>query len=239
MATKTDQAPETKKPEEQKLGATSLGPTRATMRRNKIHVKFVVAGAVLALLAITYLLYRHYSQFESTDDAQIDGYIYPVSARVSGYVTAVLVDDDQFVKAGTPLVRLDPKDYNVAVANARAAYANDKASAAVQQTTVPITSVSTSSQVSSAGADLEAAQAGLVGAERQYDAAQASLLQAQANDLKAQDDVNRYQPLATKDEIPPAAIYAGCGCREGYCGRSGLGTGVSRSGGTGGESVPR
>ena len=202
MATKTDQAPETKRPEEQKLGATSLSPTRATMRRNKTRVRFVVAGAVLALLVISYLLYRHYSHFESTDDAQIDGYIYAVSARVSGYVTAVLVDDDQFVRAGTPLVRLDPKDYNVAVANARAAYANDKASAVAQQTNVPITSISTSSQLSSAGADLEAAQAGVVGAERQYDAARASLLQAEANDLKAQDDVNRYKPLAGKDEIP-------------------------------------
>src|ERR1035437_7386579 len=157
MATKTDQAPETKKPVEQKLSATTLSPTRATMRRNKTQVMFVVAGTVLALLVIGYLLYHHYCAFESTDDAQIDGYIYPVSPRVSGYVTTVLADDNQFVKAGTPLVRLDPKDYDVALANARAAYANDKASATAQQTGIPITSVSTSSQLSSAGADVEAA----------------------------------------------------------------------------------
>ena len=45
-------------------------------------------------------------------------------------------------------------------------------------------------------------RAGLVAAQRQFDAAQASLRQAEANDLKAQDDVNRYKPLAAKDEIP-------------------------------------
>ncbi|PYV15429.1 MAG: hypothetical protein DMG21_15100 [Acidobacteria bacterium] len=51
-------------------------------------------------------------------------------------------------------------------------------------------------------ADGENAEAGLAAAERQFDAAQAYLRQAEANDLKAQDDVNRYKPLAAKDEIP-------------------------------------
>ena len=49
---------------------------------------------------------------------------------------------------------------------------------------------------------MENFQAGLVAAQRQFDAAQATLQQAEANDLKAQDDVNRYKPLAAKDEIP-------------------------------------
>ena len=75
-------------------------------------------------------LYRHYTSWESTDDAQIDGYIYPVSSRVSGYVTRVMADDNQYIEAGTVLVRLDPKDYEVAAANANATLANDQASAA-------------------------------------------------------------------------------------------------------------
>jgi membrane fusion protein (multidrug efflux system) len=160
--------------------------------------------ALLALVAVaaSVLLYRYFAAWESTDDAQIDGYIYPVSSRVSGYVTRVLVDDNQYVEAGTVLVQLDPKDYDVGLANAKAALANDQASAAALRTSVPITSISTSSQLSTAQADLENAKAGLVAAQRGFDAAQASLRQAEANDLKAQDDVTRYKPLAEKDEIP-------------------------------------
>ena len=156
----------------------------------------------LALIAAAVLLYRHFAAWESTDDAQIDGYIYPVSSRVSGYVTRVMVDDNQYVEAGTVLVRLDPKDYEVAVANAKAAMANDQASAIAQQTNIPLTTVNTSSLLSSAEADVANAQAGLAAAQQSFDAAQASLQQAEANDLKAQDDVNRYKPLAAKDEIP-------------------------------------
>ncbi len=127
----------------------------------------------LVVLAISVLVYRHIAAWESTDDAQIDGYIYPVSARVSGYVTRVAVDDNQYVEAGTVLVQLDPKDYEVAVANAKATLANDQASAAAQQTNVPITSVNTSSQLSTAQADIENAEAGLVAAQKSFDAAQA------------------------------------------------------------------
>lgn len=156
----------------------------------------------LVVLAISVLVYRHIAAWESTDDAQIDGYIYPVSARVSGYVTRVAVDDNQYVEAGTVLVQLDPKDYEVAVANAKATLANDQASAAAQQTNVPITSVNTSSQLSTAQADIQNAEAGLVAAQKSFDGAQAILQQAEANDLKSQDDVNRYKPLAAKDEIP-------------------------------------
>ena len=196
------QSPETVRLEETKATGMGVGPGRAPVRRAKRGKKILLVVLGLALIAIAVPLYRHYIAWESTDDAQIDGYIYPVSSRVSGYVTRVTVDDNQYVQQGTVLVQLDPKDYEVAVANAKAVLANDKASAAVQVTNVPLTSVNTSSGLSTAQADVENAQAGLAAAQRQFDAAQASLRQAEANDLKAQDDVNRYKPLAAKDEIP-------------------------------------
>jgi membrane fusion protein, multidrug efflux system len=174
----------------------------ARLRRSKTGMRVLIALVALVVLASSVLLYRYLVSWESTDDAQIDGYIYPVSSRVSGYVTRVLVDDNQYVEAGTVLVQLDPKDYEVAVANAKATLANDQASAAALRTSVPITSVNTSSQLSTAQADVDNAKAGLVAAERGFQAAQASLRQAEANDLKAQDDVTRYKPLAEKDEIP-------------------------------------
>jgi membrane fusion protein, multidrug efflux system len=181
---------------------TGVGPGRAPARRRKARKRMLFGAIALVLIVLSVLVYRRLAAWESTDDAEIDGYIYPVSSRVSGYVTRVMVDDNQFVKAGTVLARLDPEDYEVAVANARAALANDKASAAALSTGIPITTINTSSQLSSAQADIENAKAGLSGAEEQFDVAQASLQQAEANDLKAQDDVDRYKPLAAKDEIP-------------------------------------
>jgi membrane fusion protein (multidrug efflux system) len=121
---------------------------------------------------------------------------------VAGYVTRVTVDNNQYVEAGTVLAQLDPKDFEVAVANAKSALANDQASAAAQGVNVPITSVSTSSTLATAHADLTNAKAGLSAAQKQFDAAEAALRQSEANDLNAQDSVQRYRPLAAKDEIP-------------------------------------
>jgi len=175
-----------------------LQPSRRRKRRGPLIISL---GVVVVPIAAAVVVYQRYAAWESTDDAQIDGYIFPVSSRVPGYVTRVLVDNNQNVEAGTVLAQLDPKDYEVAVATAKAALANDQATAASQQVNVPITSVSTTSQLSTAQADIRNAEAGLLFAQRSSEAARAALRAAEANDLKAQDDVNRYKPLAERDEI--------------------------------------
>jgi membrane fusion protein (multidrug efflux system) len=185
-------------------GGTGVGPGLPPPRRRARLVwrmLFVVIGLTV-LIAVSIRIYRYYAPWESTDDAQIDGYIYPVNSRIPGYVTRVTVDDNQYVEAGTVLVQLDPRDYEVAVTNARAALANTEASAAAVSTNIPLTSVNTSAQLSSAEADVDNGNASVAAAQQAFDAAQAALRQAEANDLKAQDDVNRYKPLAEKDEIP-------------------------------------
>ena len=63
--------------------------------------KWLLIAGVIIIAALAVLVWRHYSARESTDDAQIDGHIAPISARVSGTVTNVYVDDNQYVKAGT------------------------------------------------------------------------------------------------------------------------------------------
>jgi len=183
-------------------GTTGPGTRRDAAPRKRAQVLAIYVVVALIVIVAGILLYRYFASYESTDDAQIDGYIYPVSSRVPGYVVRVTVDDNQLVQAGTVLAQLDPKDYDVALANTKATLANLRASSEAAKINVPLTSVNTSSQLSSAQADVENAQAGLVGAERQFDAAQAALRQAEANDLKAQDDVTRYKPLAAQDEIP-------------------------------------
>jgi membrane fusion protein, multidrug efflux system len=175
------------------------------MRKERRRTTFIRLGVfvlMLAALVAGVRVYRHYARLESTDDAQIDGYIYPVTSRVSGYVERVTVDENQYVQAGTVLVQLDARDYEVAIANAKATMANQQASSAASRINVPLTSVNTSTQLSSAQADVENASAGLVAAQQQQQAAEASLREAEANDLKAQDDLERYKPLAAKDEIP-------------------------------------
>ena len=159
----------------------------------------MIAG--LAVLVGGTFLWRYLSSYESTDDAQVDVHLYPVSPRISGYVIKVNVDDNQYVEKGTVLVEIDPKDYEVAVAQARGNLANAEATAQSLNITVPITSVSTQSQLTSTASDVDSARAGIVAAEKQLSAAHAQVEQAEANDVKAQDDLQRYKLLVDKKEV--------------------------------------
>lgn len=168
--------------------------------RNPRFRMFLIIGVVVLLVAI-FFLWRYFTSYESTDDAQIDGHLNSISARVAGHVAKLLVEDNQYVQAGTPLVQIDPKDYEVALDRARADYANAVATAEAAKVNVPITSISTSSQTSTARADVENAQAGIAAARQQFQAANAQLAQAEANNVKAQNDVVRYKQLVDKQEI--------------------------------------
>src|SRR5207249_7530342 len=161
----------------------------------------LAAAAGIALLVAAVVLWRHYAGWESTDDAQIDGHINPISARVGGHVVSVKVENNQYAHAGAVLVELDPKDYQVTLDYAQAEYANARATADAARVGVPISSVSTSSQVTTAQAEVENARASLAAAEKQYQAAQAKIEEAEANDAKAQSDLNRYKQLVGKEEI--------------------------------------
>ncbi len=168
-------------------------------RNPRFRLALIVGGIVL--LVAGFFLWRYLGSYESTDDAQIDGHLNAISTRVSGHVIKLLVNDNQFVEAGTPLVEIDPRDYQVAVAKASAAYRDAQATAESLQANVPITSVNTDSQLSASQADVEGARAGVSVARQQLDAARAQLEQAIANDIKAQNDVGRYKQLVDKQEI--------------------------------------
>ncbi len=167
----------------------------------RIRRRIVILAAVLALLVGGWYLWRYLSSYESTDDAQADVHLYPVSARISGYVVKVNVDDNQWVEKGTVLVEIDPKDYEVALVQAQANLANAEATAQSLNITVPITSISTSSQLRFTASDIDNAKAGIIAAERQLTVAHAQLEQAEANDVKAQDDLHRYKLLVDKKEV--------------------------------------
>lgn len=157
--------------------------------------------AVGIVLIVVVLLWRYFGSYESTDDAQIDGHINAVSARVSGHVVKLNVEDNQYVEKGTVLVEVDPADYEVAVARARAEYADAQAQAAAAGINVPLTSVSTSSQIAGSQAGVANAKAGIAAARQQVAAAQAQVVEAEANNVKAQNDLARYKQLIDKQEI--------------------------------------
>lgn len=161
---------------------------------------FLIIAAIVVIVGGIFA-WRYFSSYESTDDAEVDGHLMPLSARISGYVLKVNVDDNQFVHKGDVLVVIDPRDYQTALDQARANLASAEATARSLNINVPVTSVSTTSQISSSEADVDNAQAGIVAARQQYDAAQADLLQAQANNVKAQNDLVRYKQLVDKQEI--------------------------------------
>jgi len=173
---------------------------RRLRARNPRFRMFLIIGFVVLLVA-AFFLWRYFTSYESTDDAQIDGHLNSISARVSGHVAKLLVQDNQYVQAGTPLVEIDPRDYQVALDHAKADYADAMALSQAAQVNVPITSVNTSSQVSSAEADVENAQAGIAAASQQSEAAKAQLAEAEAINVKAQDDLVRYRQLVDKQEI--------------------------------------
>jgi membrane fusion protein, multidrug efflux system len=156
---------------------------------------------LLAVCVCGLILWRHFSTYVSTDDAQVDAHLHPVSARVGGYVIRVSVSDNEYVHKGTVLVEIDPRDYEVAVDQARADLLNAEATAESLHIDVPITSANTSSQLQSTAADVEKSVAGVAVADRQLTAAKAQLEEARANDVKAQHDLARYKMLVDKDEV--------------------------------------
>lgn len=183
--------PEAERPEDERRGFFEKHPGAKP-------VLFLVALAVLLTVGWFWWESTHW---EDTDDAEIDGHIYPISARVGGQVIKVNFDDGQVVHKGDVLVVIDPTDYKVAVERAEADYRDAQAQAQAAGYGVPVSSVGSVSQIRSAAADMENARAGLAAAQKQVEASQAQVIEAQASAEKLNKDVERYQMLLGKREI--------------------------------------
>jgi membrane fusion protein (multidrug efflux system) len=170
--------------------------------------RFLLIGGVVALGLVVGLLF-YYHDRETTDDAQVDGHITPVASKIYGRVAEVLVLDNQPVKKGQVVVKIDPRDYQAALDQAKAQLALAEADAQSAGVDVPRTRENVASGTSSADAQLLGAQAALASAQSTYEQAQtADLAYAQANIDKskanaelAKADLARYKPLLDKGEI--------------------------------------
>jgi membrane fusion protein (multidrug efflux system) len=172
-------------------------------------VRRVLGAAGAVLLAAIVGLFVYYHDRESTDDAQVDGHITPMASKVYGRVGQVLVEDNQPVKAGQVLVKIDPRDYQAALDQAKAALLLAESEARSAGVDVPRTRENVASGNSSADAQLMGALADVARAQSTYEQAQtADLAWAQANVEKsranaelAKADLARYLPLMEKGEI--------------------------------------
>jgi len=170
--------------------------------------RFLGLGAIV-LVAVAIGLFLYYQNRESTDDAQVDGHITPIAAKISGRVQEVLVRDNEPVKAGQVLVQIDPRDYQAALDNANAALALAQSEAQSATVDVPRTRENVASGTSNAGAGLLGAEADLARAQAAYAQAQnsdlayaqANVAKAKANAELAKADLERYKPLMEKGEI--------------------------------------
>jgi len=175
-------------------------------KRKRAGLLFLVVLVVVAIGAIP--IYSYYAARESTDDAQVDGHVVPISPRIAGTLIKIEVDDNQEVKEGQELVRLDPRDYEVALEQAKADLADAQSSTLEAHANVPVTQVNSRSSVSTSNAGVAQSKAELASASQQVNAAKARLdsarsrlTEAEANYVKAQRDEERYKSLVEKEEV--------------------------------------
>jgi len=196
-----DRQPDDQKP----LAGKKPGDTSSRPRlRWLLLAAFAVALAIAAFALIAY-----YQNRETTDDAQVDGHIVPVASKIYGNVAEVLVSDNQQVRAGQVLIRIDARDYQAKVDQAKASLALAEAQSKAATVGVPLTRETTQSGTSGSEAQLAAAEAEHERAKLAYELASTSDLAAiqatvdarKASNDRAQADLARMKPLAAKAEI--------------------------------------
>ena len=159
----------------------------------------ILAVAAVAVLSLGYVLYSRGKV--TTDDAFIDGRIHPITPRVAGYINEAPVEDNQLVAAGDVLAVLDPTDYQVALAQAKADLAAAESQLAAQELGVPLQRSQTSSKVTGAQAQLESEQRSLEQATKERDAAVQDAAQIEAQLDQDKLDWGRISVLRQKDAV--------------------------------------
>lgn len=176
------------------------GKITARRRPNLI----VIGCVALILLTIGIGWYFYASRFEDTDDAQVDGHLNPIAARVDGTIQAVHVDDNQTVQTGKLLIELDPRDFQVALEQAQAQYDQAAAQVGAAHPNLPITRINTHTDVVSQEAEVANAEAALAASQHDLDTAVAKLKESQAVFERNQADFLRYQALYDNKEVSRA-----------------------------------
>jgi len=162
-------------------------------------LKLVAAAVVIAIGLGGFIYWLSGRNWESTNDAQVDGDLVPISARVSGYVGRIYVDDNQDVRAGQMLVHLDERDLAAKLRSAEANYPLQAAQSGAAKTQVSLTTRTATSGQEQAGASVVAAGAGVAASDAQIAAAD-----AQAASAQAAADATRDAVAAARSDLETA-----------------------------------
>ena len=177
-------------------------PDSTNISRSRTSIGLVCL-ALAVLLAAAHFFWSRNKGSISTDDAQVDGHVHPINARIGGTVTWVnpTIDDTKFVQAGTVLARLDTNDYSPAVDRLQGDVQAQEAQLQSAQLAIPIAQATSSSRLISSRASVTEAQSELASAKAGEQAAQAQVIQAQASSRRAEGDRVRYEQLVNTHEI--------------------------------------
>ena len=184
-------------------------PTMLSKKSPKKLLILSIIGLVALAAAVSALIgWKYIASHESTDDAYIDGNITQISSRVGGTVSQVLIDDNQFVKAGQLLVELDPRDYDVKIAQAKAALEKnqrqqqaDTADIAVTNSTAGAQSETAASEISHANASIASAKSLVANFQAALGMEQAKLVSLQSQKHQYETDLKRYARLSQQGAI--------------------------------------
>lgn len=205
MATQVQVEPEfITKHEDHRLKLEEAPAPRKSLRDIiKQHRRAVLIVAALVLAVISASAWSYLSSYESTDDAQVDGHLHPVSARINGTILRVNpdVEDSHYVQAGTVLAEIDPADFEAERDRAKAEYERLQASSLSAQKDITVISSGSNGRLELASAAVTEAQDSIASERASLEAAEARLEQAQANFTRAEADRQRYENLLAKREI--------------------------------------
>jgi len=197
-----DTAPENPRARDAQTKDAALADTVAKKRRALRIIAGVAAVVVLGVLL--YLLLN--AGKETTDDAQIDADVVPLAPHVAGLVAAVPVVENQTVKKGDLVLRLDDRDYQARVAQASAELDSVRAQAQAAEAQVFVAVASARGSLTQAEANLVGSSRSVSGARAQLEQARATLVSRQADLELARSNIERARELQKASAIPQQQV---------------------------------
>jgi len=182
----------------QEQNSAEAPPENGQGRRKSILFASIL-GVLILIGAAGFWIYSR--TYESTDDAQVDGHLNGVTARIDGVIKAVYVEENQNIQVGQLVAEMDSRDYQVALEQAQAQFLKAQADLRAENPNIPIIQSSSRTNISTSQSEVSNAEAAVAVAERDQAAALSHLQEAEANNAKAQSDVGRYKALVDKEEV--------------------------------------
>ena len=186
--------------------APAIATEEPPAKKPAISVRWRRAALLVAVMLLAVLgtsAWSYFGSYETTDDAQVDGHLHPISARISGTILRVNpdVEDSHYVQAGTVLAEIDPADFAAERDRAQADFDRLKASSLAAEKDITVIASGSNGRLDLANAAVREAEDSVASEAASLQSAEARLAQAEANFKRSEDDRQRYERLLAKREI--------------------------------------